>query len=439
MALKRSNPTLLRASHLPLRRELEHELEHEVLAHLGRLRRRRRLLMDKVFRARRAEIDLLLGGFEWDLEVPAPQEASVGRLRCVAWNIERGKRFTPLVESLTSDPALVDSDLILLTEVDKGMGRSGNRNVAQDLARETGLSYVFCNHHLVLTRGDRGEQDHDDPNTWSMHGSALLSRLPITRFTSVRLPEYLDKFHDYEKRLGDKRALIAEVQAHDGPLTVVVVHLDPFAPPRHRVFQMRLIIKAVRKFGGTRVLMGGDLNTNTYDVSKGPNLLAGMLFKLSRLGVEGAIEHYLEPEKRFERRLFELLREVGFSIDDFNCKATGTLFYDAHDPEIIDKARAYLPKTVINRVQNMLVPWEGLVPMNLDWWAAHGIEALHTEVVNRPEWRGKLISDHYPIVLEAALGEGEGLKKPASPIRGRPLTPPRVPAMKWRRRLKRQD
>jgi len=385
---------------------LEHDLDGVFLAQLAQVRRRRQLALDRRYRSRRRDIDAVLGGFEWKLTRTVAEPAE--RVSAIAWNIERGKRFEPLLHNLLHDPALARADLMLLTEVDKGMARSGNRDIAAELAEATGMDYVFVNHHLVLARGDRGEQDHTGDNTFAMHGSALLSRFPIRRFTSVGLPEYVDKFHDYEKRLGCKRALIAEVLLPDGPLTIAVAHLDPFAPPRHRVYQMQRIIDTLLRFGGKRVLLGGDLNTNTYDVSKGPNLLAGILYKASRLGVTGAIEHYLEPERRFERSLFDLMREVGFELDPFNVPRAGTLFYDAHDPEIVSKARAYLPAAVVVRLQKMVEPWGGVVPMHLDWWAGHGLTAEAPEVIIRPTWHSKYISDHYPIAVDLVLGQAAG-------------------------------
>src|SRR5437773_1052242 len=84
-------------------------------------------------------------------------------------------------------------------------------DVARELASALGMRYVFANSHLVLAPGDSAEQDHGQENALALHGNALLSRFPIRRFEAVTLPEYQDKFHALEKRLGEKRALLADV------------------------------------------------------------------------------------------------------------------------------------------------------------------------------------------------------------------------------------
>jgi hypothetical protein len=107
----------------------------------------------------------------------------------VTWNVERGKRFEPLLGLLQGHPELVGADLLLLTELDIGMGRSGNRHIPRELGRALGLDWVFANFHLVLAPGDSAERDHGVPNTQGLHGAALLSRFPIRRFAAVSLPE----------------------------------------------------------------------------------------------------------------------------------------------------------------------------------------------------------------------------------------------------------
>src|SRR5690606_9302786 len=143
----------------------------------------------------------------------ASKTARPGRLRAAAWNVERGKRWRPLCGVLQEHPQLRALDVLLLTEVDHGMGRSGNRDVAARLAEQLGMGHVFAPSHLVLSPGDHAEQDHGVPNTLALHGSALLTRLPVRRVLGVGLPEYGDKLDALERRLGSKRALLAELEA----------------------------------------------------------------------------------------------------------------------------------------------------------------------------------------------------------------------------------
>ena len=48
-------------------------------------------------------------------------------LNALAWNIERGNVFEGIVDALTNHDQLKDKDVMLLTELDYGMARSGNR------------------------------------------------------------------------------------------------------------------------------------------------------------------------------------------------------------------------------------------------------------------------------------------------------------------------
>ena len=372
---------------------LSHDLV-PVLPELAAIRRRRSLVRSPAYRRHRDEIDRVLAGFEWSLTERTPGPPT---LRAVAWNIERGKHLRGVANLLASHPDLKDADLILLTEVDIGMGRSGNVNVASELARVLGMDYVYGNMELLLSPGDAFERAHGQPNTLALHGCALLTRLPVRRFHGVRLPEFRDKFHAYEKRLGGKRALLCEVLLEDGPLTVVIPHLDPFAPPRHRAHQMRLLLREVERFGPDRVLLGGDLNTNTYSLGTRAGLAANVLYKLGLVGFDETIRHYMTPDRKFERGVFRALRGHGYEIDAFNDRSQGTCFYDIHDAELADWTRTYVPSVVWRWLRRKLEPWQGRVPLRLDWMAGRGIGAATAGVVPAPRLVGVPVSDHNPI------------------------------------------
>src|SRR5438445_744938 len=57
-------------------------------------------------------------------------------VRALAWNLERGIRFDGIAEALKTHEQLKDKDILMLPELDYVMARSGNRFVAQELARE---------------------------------------------------------------------------------------------------------------------------------------------------------------------------------------------------------------------------------------------------------------------------------------------------------------
>lgn len=382
--------------------ELTHELA-PYYAHLGAIRTRAELSRDKVHHSLRGEIDRVVHGFEWDLRPPANATPSPReQVRAVAWNIERGKRFTSLLGALSEDELLSGADLLLLNEVDIGMGRSQNRNVPRELARALGMRYVFANSHLVLAPGDSAEQNHGRPNTLALHGNALLSRFPLRRFEAVTLPEYSDKFHALEKRLGQKRALLCDALLPDGPLTIAVVHLDPFSSPRHRARQLHKVLRRVAQREPRRVLLGGDLNTTTYDFGTTLGLLANITHKFGRFGWNGTLEQYMKPEAVFERPVFEMLRRDGYELDAFNDKSRGTVYYDVNDPELVEKTTEYVPTAWWRWLQRKMEPMGGVVPLRLDWFAGRGIGASHATLVERAAWDGVRVSDHNPIIVDLA-------------------------------------
>ena len=101
--------------------------------------------------------------------------------RIVGWNLERGIHYEPQLEVLRNHEYLSKADVLLLTETDVGMARSGNRGVAQDLARELGMSYAFSPCYLNLAKGSGGEYDVEGENDLGLHGNAILSRYPISQ------------------------------------------------------------------------------------------------------------------------------------------------------------------------------------------------------------------------------------------------------------------
>jgi len=383
------------------RRSVAHGLDPALLEAWSRSRSRRALERETSFRAHQPRVERTLSGFDWDLEPTRPRP-DAGHVDAVLWNIERGKRFDALRQVLGNDDRLGNADLYLLCEADWGMGRSRNRHVPRALAEALGMGYVFAPSHLVLSPGDLAERDHGQRNAESLHGVTLLTRYPVRRVCGVPLPEYVDKFRVTEKRLGWKRALLAEVEFPDGPVTVAVVHLDPFSPPRHRARQMRIVLRAVERFGNQRVLLGGDLNTNTYDLGSAPGLAINVVRKLAFLGFDGTVDAYMIPDRTFERRTFDALRRAGLRTEGYTNPDKGTIYYDLSDPELVEKSLEYLPRPVFEWLQRRLEPWNGCVPLRLDWFAGRGLSPAQADVIERPTAGGRHVADHNPVWVQLA-------------------------------------
>ena len=121
-------------------------VQHEIHAHypaLRAIRTRKALERSALWAEISGQVRRVLEGVERGDCAPVPPPAAVpargGRvLRAVAWNIQRGARFDDLRRALLAPP-LAGADLLLLSEVDVGLGRSGNRNVARELAEALGM------------------------------------------------------------------------------------------------------------------------------------------------------------------------------------------------------------------------------------------------------------------------------------------------------------
>ena len=385
-------------------------LAHEIHAHyeaLRAFRRRKALERSALWAEIGGEVNRVLDGVErgdW-APTPAAGRTAGGRaLRAAAWNIQRGARLDDLRRAVLRPP-FCDADLLLLTEVDLGLGRSGNRNVARELAEALGMSYAFAVSYLALT-DDFGDDAGGRENTLALSGTALLSRFPIGRVENIDLPAIRDKFHASEKRLGKKRALLAEIALPDGPLAVAACHLDSNGSPAQRARQLGGVLDSVDRSGAARALVGGDFNTSSYDLSSTLALARDLLHKLLITGFRATVDQYMTPEKQYERPVFEVLRARQFAVDGFNDRANGTYFYDLTDPYILDRSQKLVGRLLTRLLVRLLRPWNGRVPARLDWFAGRNVTPV-AAAVERPRAAadGRPLSDHSAVIVDVAVAQ----------------------------------
>ena len=75
----------------------------------------------------------------------------------------------------------IGADVVLLTELDVGMARSGNRHTVRELARTMGAGYAFGVEYVELGLGDDREKawHAGESNAVGLHGNAILSKAPL--------------------------------------------------------------------------------------------------------------------------------------------------------------------------------------------------------------------------------------------------------------------
>ena len=389
---------------------------------LRAIKRRRTLTRSGLYARIAGELDRVTRGLEHGTGPRARARAQRGFIRVAAWNIERGKRLDSVARYLADSDTLRRADVLLVPEVDIGMARSGNRNVAAELAHRLGYDYVFGNSYLCLDRGnvrDGASDASSGDNALGLHGNAIFSRFPITRAENFSIAITKDKFHSSEKRLGHKKALWAELDTPLGALPVVVVHLDSGASPRQRGRQMESVVDKLEERGlADRVLVGGDFNTTTYDVKSPLRIAWNLLLKFARGGFPHAIHHYVHPHELYVRPVFAQLERLGLDYgDSYNPPGVGTSRYDIEDPDAQSKVLDYMPRFALDILRRKLRPWNGVAPFKLDWFAGRGLRPLQAAeaaeadgtrsvaptVIEKPTRDGKLLSDHDAIVVDLAV------------------------------------
>lgn len=333
------------------------------------------------------------------IRTPAPARS---RYRFLAWNIERGTEFEGQVQALRNHPYLRTCDVLLLTEADLGMARSGNRDVTRDLARSLGMAYAFAPCYLNLTKGSGAESDVAGENRLALHGNAILSRYPLHHVRAIPLPNGIDKMSSREKRIGCQAAVAAEIEFPNYSLTAVSVHLDAQSTQRHRRDQMRRVLDHLDPHGP--VLLGGDWNTTTYNSSRAFFAIMGFWLRVF-MGVDNVIRnHYLHPGRRFERELFQLLIERGFDYERCNRLGEHTGWYSVDDVKTRKALGDWVPGWCFAFIRWALRHHGGHCPIKLDWFATRGIHAEQPVIVHEVrEGRAAPLSDHDAIGIDVVV------------------------------------
>ena len=206
----------------------------------------------------------------WASEPPACAE-----VHAMVFNMERGVHIDEAIEFLKDNPSLQPFDLILANELDFGTARSGEKNTAEEVAKALGLSYVFGLEFIELKDAALG-----------FHGNAVFSRWPVKWAEVLRLPEQYNWYNDRQKRIGGlPEELLGPYACRDRELsrghlglynvdTILIkyygkgfgLYLENRTDGEGRRVQMQAVLDEVQRvFAGLPVILGGDLNTNTFD------------------------------------------------------------------------------------------------------------------------------------------------------------------------------
>ena len=335
-------------------------------------------------------------------------------LRVVEWNIERGARLDGIIEALNEHPVLRFADLLLLNELDDGMIRSRNLNVALELGRALAAHSVFGAEYLELTKGAGDEARLAGENTRALHGNAILTRHQFSNVQVLRLPRCENNFESKERRIGGRIGILLDLEINDTKLLVGNTHLDVVNSPRCRGNQMRAMLQAVEErlisSSIRKAIVGGDLNTHTF--ARGTRFRSikntALILTSKREDLKNRLSH---PERR-EHAIREFAK-FGFAIEGFNDRqATSRTIVSNLD----DSAR--LPRPMKWWVSRRIPPQGLMLEFRLDWLAGRGLQALKArelvdertgaasvdaQTLSNLRHNGSPLSDHDPVVFDVAI------------------------------------
>lgn len=334
-------------------------------------------------------------------------------IRCVSWNIEKGKKFAELANAFTKDNRLFSADVILLQEADFGMARSGNRFIAHELARVLNMNSAFAPCFIEMTKGVDDDLKSVGDNAVGIQGNALLSRYPIQRAQTVIYPRCFEPFESAEKRYGNRNALVCDLEVNGGIISFVSTHLEVRNTPGCRARQMMILMKALKQHQGKRILISGDFNSNTFSRGNAWRTLKGFL-RLATSSHSQWLASILKPQGY--EPLFAVLRQNGFEWESFN-DGRATASTQLHSLEDI----RFVPKFVRRRVFRILSEFENGLPLRLDWFAGRNLSVVCE--MQGPSTLGKsagpippqtleklfdghpveYISDHRPILIDLKI------------------------------------
>ena len=160
------------------------------------------------------------GSFTSSASAPVRQES----LHVVCWNIARGCQISAITEFLVA----ANADLILLQESDRNTRRTGDRNVAKELAQTLGMNYAFGvefqNWGRAPTRHRRSTDRPRFPvgRCPARGSSALAAKME----NSGRHNGGYRRCLHFKRRLGGRMALVTQLAVGNVEPLVYNLHLE---------------------------------------------------------------------------------------------------------------------------------------------------------------------------------------------------------------------
>lgn len=275
-----------------------------------------------------------------------------GEITVVAWNLERG--YFPGA----SADVVRGADVVLLSEMDKGMARTGQRHPTSEMAARLGMAYAYGVEFHELDLGGDTERlfcTHDH-NFEGWHGNAVLSSVQPQHSALIRVNVSghwfcSDEALSDQPRVGDRMAIAQVLPTQAGPICVVSTHLESHGKPDHRQAEMQRLLDAVDCFApDLPVIIGGDLNSFN--------------------GLRDGVDYLEEP-------LFDAARARGYTCD------------------VVPEGWTTGPSLITTQPSRQF---------KLDWLFCRGVDPIGGEILSRHDPFGRPLSDHAPVQGRFRIG-----------------------------------
>jgi endonuclease/exonuclease/phosphatase family metal-dependent hydrolase len=186
--------------------------------------------------------------------------ASRHNARLLNWNIDRGKHLDGILATIRESKP----DLCIFQEVDLGARRTQGMDVAEELAKKTGMNYAFAPEFEELS-----QSTHEGA---AYHGQATLTTMPIRSSRILRFahqsgfwkPNHLlmSSLSIWQRREGGRIALVTELENGGKTLVVYNLHLESRGSEQGRLLQLNEVLADAERYPPeTPVIVAGDLNT----------------------------------------------------------------------------------------------------------------------------------------------------------------------------------
>ncbi|EHM03414.1 endonuclease/exonuclease/phosphatase family protein [Acetobacteraceae bacterium AT-5844] len=186
-----------------------------------------------------------------------------GPLRLAAWNLERCLYPEAAAAALRRHGV----SLALLSEMDHGLHRTGQRHTTRDVAGLLGHRYGYALEFLELAvmPAPIVFPGNAVDNRLGFHGNGFSTALPVREPVVIRLPREADWYiapKGGQRRIGNRMAVAATFTHEGRDFIGCAVHLESATDFAGRARQMAFLLDELELVAhGLPIVIGGDLNT----------------------------------------------------------------------------------------------------------------------------------------------------------------------------------